>query len=48
MMKLQPDLATDATWTVDEASGEDGPRAGRADGAELKLAAFAVTVLGAP
>ncbi len=47
-VKLQPDLANGATWTVDEASGEDAPRAGRADGAELKLAPFAVVVLKAP
>lgn len=47
-VKLQPDLANGATWTVDEASGEDAPRTGKADGAELKLAPFAITVLAAP
>jgi hypothetical protein len=47
-VKLQPELANGATWTVDEASGEDAPRAGKADGAVLKLAPFAVTVLQAP
>jgi hypothetical protein len=47
-VKLQPELADSATWTVDEATGEDAPRAGRAAGRELKLAPFAVTVLQAP
>jgi len=47
-LKLQPELANGATLTVDEDTGDDAPRAGKADGAELKMAPFAVTVLTAP
>lgn len=44
-VKLQPELANGATQTVDEETGDGEPRAGKADGTELKLAPFAVTVL---
>ena len=44
-VKLQPELANGTTLTVDEQTGDEEPRAGKADGAELKLAPFAVTVL---
>jgi hypothetical protein len=47
-IKLAADLANGATQTVDEETGDDAPRAGKADGNELKLAPFAVTVLQAP
>jgi hypothetical protein len=44
-IKLQAELANGTTLTVDDQTGDDEPRAGKADGAELKLAPFAVTVL---
>lgn len=44
-VKLTPDLRNGSTLTVDEHTGDDAPRAGKAEGAELKLAPFAVTVL---
>ena len=47
-VKLQADLANGATWTVDEATGENAPRLGKANGDTLKLAPFAVEVLEAP
>jgi len=47
-VKLQADLANGATLTVDDQTGDEAPRAGKADGAELKLAPFAVTVLQVP
>jgi hypothetical protein len=47
-VKLQADLANGVTWTVDEATGEDAPRSGKANGDTLKLAPFAVEVLQAP
>ena len=47
-LKLQAELANGATLTVDEQTGDEAPRAGEAEGAELKLAPFAVTVLTAP
>jgi len=36
------------TFTVDEATGDSEPRAGVAEGAELTMAPFAVTVLEVP
>jgi hypothetical protein len=45
---LQPDLANGSTLTVDEETGDTPPRPGKASGAELALAPFAVTVLQAP
>lgn len=47
-VKLTADLENGSTQTVDEATGDDAPRVGKVDGAELKLAPFAVTVLQAP
>ena len=47
-VKLQADLANGATLTVDDQTGDEAPRAGKADGAELKLAPFAVAVLQVP
>jgi hypothetical protein len=44
---LSSELQNAASLTVDESTGDDEPRAGKADGAELKLAPFAVTVLSA-
>jgi hypothetical protein len=46
-VKLTPAFEGALTYTVDEATGDEPPRAGRADGTELKLAPFAVTVLSA-
>jgi hypothetical protein len=45
---LPAELQSASTLTVDEASGDNPPRAGKADGAELKLAPFAVAVLSVP
>ena len=42
---LEPDLQNAATFTVDEATGDEAPRAGKAEGANLTMAPFAVTVL---
>jgi hypothetical protein len=42
---LESDLQGASSFTVDEATGDDAPRAGKAEGAEFKLAPFAVTVL---
>ena len=42
---LSPELQSASALTVDEATGDDPPRAGKADGAQLKLMPFAVTVL---
>jgi hypothetical protein len=47
-VKLQAELANGATLTVDDQTGDEPPRVGKADGAELKLAPFAVTVLQVP
>jgi hypothetical protein len=47
-VKLQAELANGSTLTVDEQTGDDAPRVGKANGDELKLAPFAVTVLQAP
>jgi hypothetical protein len=44
---LSSELQNAASLTVDEATGDDEPRAGKVDGTELKLAPFAVTVLNA-
>jgi hypothetical protein len=44
---LSSELQNAASLTSDEATGDDEPRAGKVDGAELKLAPFAVTVLSA-
>ncbi len=42
---LSQDLQNASTLTVDEETGDEAPRAGKAEGANLKLAPFAVTVL---
>ncbi len=42
---LSPELQNASSFTVDEATGDDEPRAGKADGSNYKLAPFAVTVL---
>lgn len=42
---LDQDLQNASTLTVDEATGDGEPRAGKAEGANLRLAPFAVTVL---
>jgi hypothetical protein len=42
---LAPEMANASTLTVDEATGDNEPRAGKAESAQLKLAPFAVTVL---
>ena len=44
-VKLSPELMGATTVTVDEATADTEPRAGSADGGEIKLAPFAVTVL---
>lgn len=44
-VKLSPDLKHATSFTVDEATGDNEPRAGKSEGTELKLAPFAVTVL---
>ena len=44
---LSPEFAHAASQTVDEATGDDAPRAGNVDSHTLKLAPFAVTVLSA-
>jgi hypothetical protein len=44
---LASDLQNAATLTVDEETGDEAPRAAKAEGSELKLAPFAVTVLSA-
>jgi hypothetical protein len=43
--QLPSDLQSASTLTVDEETGDNPPRAGRVEGAELKLAPFAVSVL---
>ena len=45
---LAPDMVNASTLTVDEASGDNEARAGKAESAEFKLAPFAVTVLSLP
>jgi Glycosyl hydrolases family 39 len=44
---LGADLQNGASLTVDEETGDEPPRAGKAEGSELKLAPFAVTILNA-
>jgi hypothetical protein len=44
-VKLSSELQSASTLTVDEETGDNEPRAGKVEGAELKLAPFAVTVL---
>ncbi len=44
-VKLSSDFENAASLTVDEATGDEEPRAGKVDGPEMKLAPFAVTVL---
>jgi len=44
-IKLSPDFEHATSLTVDEATADAEPRAGTPDGAELKLAPFAVTML---
>jgi hypothetical protein len=46
-LALASDLQNAATLTVDEETGDEAPRAARAERSELKLAPFAVTVLSA-
>jgi Glycosyl hydrolases family 39 len=43
--KLPSELQGASTLTVDEETGDEAPRAGKADGGALKLAPYAVTVL---
>src|SRR5205085_4534713 len=42
---LEQDLQNASMLTVDEATGDEAPRAGKAEGANLQLAPFAVAVL---
>jgi len=42
---LSSEFQSAAALTVDEATGDEEPRAGKTDGAQLKMAPFAVTVL---
>ena len=42
---LEQDLQNASTLTVDEQTGDEAPRAGKAEGANLRMAPFAVTVL---
>jgi hypothetical protein len=42
---LSQDLQNASTLTVDEETGDEAPRAGKAEGTNLRLAPFAVTVL---
>jgi hypothetical protein len=42
---LNHDLQNASTMTVDQETGDEAPRPGKAEGANLKLAPFAVTVL---
>jgi hypothetical protein len=44
-VSLSSDFQSAASLTVDEETGDEAPRAGKTDGAELKMAPFAVTVL---
>jgi hypothetical protein len=44
-VSLSSDFQSAASSTVDEETGDEAPRAGKTDGAELKMAPFAVTVL---
>jgi hypothetical protein len=43
--KIPSELQGASTMTVDEETGDEAPRAGKADGGGLKLAPYAVTVL---
>jgi hypothetical protein len=45
---LSAELQNASSFTVDEATGDEAPRAGKAEGANFKLAPFAVTVLSVP
>jgi hypothetical protein len=45
IVTLSAELQGASSFTVDEATGDEAPRAGKADGANFKLAPFAVTVL---
>ena len=45
---LAQDLQSASTLTVDEETGDGEPRAGKAEGANLRLAPFAVAVLAVP
>ena len=44
---LTPEFHNAASLTVDEATGDEQPRAATVNGAELKMAPFAVTILSA-
>ena len=46
--KLAPEMLNASILTVDEESGDNPSRQGKVEGAELKLAPFAVTVLSLP
>ena len=45
IVTLSPELQNASSLTVDEATGDEAPRAGKAEGADFNLAPFAVTVL---
>jgi hypothetical protein len=45
IVTLSAELQNASSLTVDEATGDEAPRAGKAEGANFKLAPFAVTVL---
>lgn len=47
-LTLSAELQGASSLTVDEETGDDAPRAGKAEGGELTLAPFAVTVLSVP
>jgi hypothetical protein len=47
VIELAQDLQNASTLTVDEATGDEAPRAGKAEGANLHLAPYAVAVLSA-
>jgi hypothetical protein len=44
-VELAQELQNASTFTVDENTGDEAPRAGKAEGANLRLAPFAVTIL---
>jgi hypothetical protein len=46
-MKVSADFENASSLTVDEATSDEEPRAGKVDGAEIKLAPYAVCVLAA-
>jgi hypothetical protein len=48
IVKLQAELANGTTLTVDDQTGDEAPRTGKAEGTDLTMAPFAVTVLQVP